>query len=144
MSIYSNTPRSFTCLTRRHKLLAHVKKDHKPNGSMYLRPQKQNWMTIAFHDNDAWKLKFVYTFWMLSLFLCLYFVVVWQWTKSNHIWIHESLCQQRSGPCLTTVIWRCRNPFSQWQRSFQRKLRSHWLKFLRRRHVAVVRQGPEL
>ena len=32
---------------------------------------------------------------------------------------------------------------SQWQRSFQWKLCSHWLKFLRQRHVAVVRQGPE-
>ena len=31
---------------------------------------------------------------------------------------------------------------SQLQRSFQRKLRSHWLKFLRQRHVAVIRQGP--
>ena len=58
-----------------------------------------------------------------------------------------------SGPCLTTAIWRCRNPFSQsiclcrnpfsqWHRRFQRKLRSHWLKFLRQRHIAVVRQGP--
>ena len=47
-----------------------------------------------------------------------------------------------TGPCVTTAIWRCRNPFSQWQRSFQRKLRSHWLKLLRQRHVAVVRQGP--
>ena len=48
----------------------------------------------------------------------------------------------RPGPCLTTAIWRCRKPFSQWQPSFQRKLRSHWLKFLRQRHVAVVRQVP--
>ena len=46
------------------------------------------------------------------------------------------------GPCLTTVIWRCRKNASQWQRSFQRKLHSHCLKFLRQRHVAVVRQGP--
>ena len=45
-------------------------------------------------------------------------------------------------PCLTTAIWRCRKPFTQWQRSFQRKLCTHWLKFLRQRHVAVVRQGP--
>ena len=45
------------------------------------------------------------------------------------------------GPCLTKAIWRCRKPFTQWQRSFQRKLRSHWLKFLRQRHVAVVWQG---
>ena len=47
-----------------------------------------------------------------------------------------------TGPCLTTAIWRCRNPFSKWERNFQRKLCSHWLKCLRQRHVAVVRQGP--
>ena len=40
------------------------------------------------------------------------------------------------------AIWRCRKNFSQWQRSFLWKLRSHWLIFLRQRHVAVVRQGP--
>ena len=40
------------------------------------------------------------------------------------------------------MIWRYRNPFSQWQHSFQRKLRFHWLKFLRQRHVAVARQSP--
>ena len=45
------------------------------------------------------------------------------------------------GPCLTTAIWRCRKNSSQWQRSFQWKLYSHWLKFLRQRHVAVVRQA---
>ena len=47
-----------------------------------------------------------------------------------------------AGPCLTTAIWRCRKNSSQWQRSFQWKLRSHRLKFLRQRHVAGVRQGP--
>ena len=31
---------------------------------------------------------------------------------------------------------------SHWQCSFRRKLRSHWLKFLRQRHVAEVRQDP--
>ena len=46
------------------------------------------------------------------------------------------------GPCLTTAIWRCHKNASQWQHSFQWKLCSHWLKFLRQRHVAVVRQGP--
>ena len=46
------------------------------------------------------------------------------------------------GPCLTTAIWCCCKPFSQWHRSFHRKLGSHWLKFLRQCHVAVVRQGP--
>ena len=45
-------------------------------------------------------------------------------------------------PCLTTAIWRCRKNSNQWQHSFQWKLYSHWLKFLRQRHVAVVRQGP--
>ena len=46
------------------------------------------------------------------------------------------------GPCLTTAIWRCHKNSSQWQHSFQWKLHSHWLKFLRQRHVAVVWQGP--
>ena len=32
------------------------------------------------------------------------------------------------GPTLITAIWRCRNHFSQWQRSFQWKLSFHWLK----------------
>ena len=48
------------------------------------------------------------------------------------------------GPCLTTAIWRCHKNSSQWQRSFQWKLHSHWLKFLWQHHVAVVRQGPVL
>ena len=47
------------------------------------------------------------------------------------------------GPCLTTAIWRCRKNSSQWRHSFQWKLSSHWLKFLRQRHVAVKR-GPAL
>ena len=50
-----------------------------------------------------------------------------------------------TGPCLTAAIWRCRKKSSQWQRSFQWKLCSHWLIFLWQRHVAVVRQtGPWL
>ena len=36
----------------------------------------------------------------------------------------------------------CRKNSSQWQHSFQWKLHSHWLQFLRQCHVAVVRQGP--
>ena len=48
-----------------------------------------------------------------------------------------------TGSCLTTAIWRCRKPFSQWQCSFQRKLRSHWVKFLRQRRVAIVKQRPD-
>ena len=46
------------------------------------------------------------------------------------------------GPCFTTATWRCRKNFSQWERSFHWKLRRHWLKFLRQRQIAVVRQGP--
>ena len=63
----------------------------------------------------------------------------------NNWWLcrrHVVLVLRAAGPSLTTAIWRCRNPFSQWRRSFQRKLHSHWLKFLRQHHVAVVKQGP--
>ena len=49
-----------------------------------------------------------------------------------------------TGLCLTIVTWRCRKNFSQRECSFHRKLRCHWLKFLRQRHIAVVRQGPGL
>ena len=44
-------------------------------------------------------------------------------------------------PC---VLLRCRKNFSQWQRSFQWKLRSHWLKFLRQHHIAVFSTGPSI
>ena len=60
-------------------------------------------------------------------------------------WIsmHFVMCcdSQSPGPCLATAIWWCHNPFSQWECSFQRKLHSHWLKFLRQHHVAVVIQA---
>ena len=49
--------------------------------------------------------------------------------------------QGSAGPCLTTVTWRCRKNFSQWERSFQRKLGCHWLKGLWQHQIAVVRQG---
>ena len=58
-------------------------------------------------------------------------------------WSQTMFAKGDPGPCLTTEIWRCRKPFSQWQRSFQRNLHSLWLKFLRQRRVAVVRQGPD-
>ena len=47
-----------------------------------------------------------------------------------------------AGPCLTTVTWRYRKTFGEWERSFHWKLSSHWLKGLRHRHIAVVTQGP--
>ena len=46
------------------------------------------------------------------------------------------------GPCITNVFATCRKNFSQWHRSFQRKLRSHWLKFLRHVAITLVIQGP--
>ena len=60
----------------------------------------------------------------------------WWWMKKIE------LVTSSPGPCLITAIWRCRKPFSRWQHSFQRKLRSHWLKFLWQHHVTIVRQGP--
>ena len=51
-----------------------------------------------------------------------------------------------TGTCLTTATRRCRKNFSQMgtQFSFFEKLRCHWLKCLRQRQIAVVRQGPGL
>ena len=46
------------------------------------------------------------------------------------------------GPCITNVFATRRKNFSQWHRSFQRKLRSHWLKFLRHVAITLVIQGP--
>ena len=59
-------------------------------------------------------------------------------------WPSPILLYGITGPCVTTAIWRCCNSFNQWQHSSQRKLRSHWLKFLWQRHVAIVKQGPGL
>ena len=44
-------------------------------------------------------------------------------------------------PCLTTATWRRKN-FSQCECSFLWKLHRHWLKSLRPRQMAVVRQDP--
>ena len=50
----------------------------------------------------------------------------------------------KPGPCITNVFATCRKNFSQWHRSFQRKLRSHWLKFLRHVAMTLVIQDPAL
>ena len=55
--------------------------------------------------------------------------------------VHAVGDEREAGPCLTTATWRCRKNFSQWERSFLWKLRFHWLKGLRQRQIAVVRQG---
>ena len=66
--------------------------------------------------------------------------------KNKLCYVQRSDCSQIKaccpGPCITAVIWHCRNPFSQWEPSFHRKLRSHWPKVLRQRYVAIVVQGP--
>ena len=49
---------------------------------------------------------------------------------------------KRPGPCITNVFATRRKNFSQWYRSFQRKLLSHWLKFLRHVAITLVIQGP--
>ena len=47
------------------------------------------------------------------------------------------------GPCITNVFATRRKNFSQWHRSFQRKLLSHWPKFLRHVAITLVIQGPD-
>ena len=49
-----------------------------------------------------------------------------------------------AGPCITNVFATRRKKFSQWYRSFQRKLLSHWLKLLRHVAITLVIQGPGL
>ena len=74
---------------------------------------------------------------------CIVQIMAWCW-HNPALGVLWSCARTSAGPCLTTAIWRCRKNSSQWQRSFQWKLHSHWLKFLWQRHVAVVRQGPGL
>ena len=88
----------------------------------------------------------------------------WYFAKAAD-WYHRALC--KLSKCFGNIcdqiydVWRdfilrrstvigttralycwC-SPHSQWQHSFQLKLRSHWLKGLRQRHIAVVIQGQE-
>ena len=62
-------------------------------------------------------------------------VFVQQCVRAN---IKETSNVRATGPCITNVFATRRKNFSQWYRSFQRKLLSHW------RHVAItlVIQGP--
>ena len=69
------------------------------------------------------------------------------WPKWPTKWVNFDLTFQGFVPKAlidnkSTWFWSCRKNFRQWQRSFQWKLRPHWLKFLRQRYVAVVVQGP--
>ena len=59
---------------------------------------------------------------------------------------YTNLCMvhatKKPGPCITNVFATRRKNFSQWHRSFQRKLLSHWLKFLRHVAIKLVIQCP--
>ena len=63
--------------------------------------------------------------------------------NASILWRHHVPCPNPdAGPCITNVFATRRKNFSQWHRSFQRKLRSHWLKFLRHVAITLVIQGP--
>ena len=89
----------------------------------------------------------------------------WHWTSQDCLrqWLGETCSRHRfsqdqvgfhrtiwqlvvqwanPGPCITNVFATRRKNFSQWYRSFQRKLLSHWLKFLRHVAITLVIQGP--
>ena len=61
--------------------------------------------------------------------------------REIHWWPVNSL-HKGPGPCITNVFATRRKNFSQWHPSFQRKLLSHWLKFLRHVAITLVIQGP--
>ena len=61
--------------------------------------------------------------------------------RGSHRWPVNSP-HKGPGPCITNVFATCRKNFSQWHHSFQRKLRSHWLKFLRHVAITLVIQDP--
>ena len=66
------------------------------------------------------------------------------WHNTWHPWLGEYRNEyfQSPGPCITNVFATHRKNFSQWYRNFQRKLLSHWLKFLRHVAITLVIQGP--
>ena len=62
--------------------------------------------------------------------------------RSYREWNMVPLLMYNTGPCITNVFATRRKNFSQWHRSFQRKLLSHWPKFLRHVAITLVIQGP--
>ena len=66
----------------------------------------------------------------------------WAYSYSKRKKMGPGLTKVGPGPCITNVLATRRKNFSQWHRSFQRKLRSHWLKFLRHVAITLVIQGP--
>ena len=79
----------------------------------------------------------------------LWNVNVWIYWSNSYCWYHEFCVRMLynvniSGPRITNVFATRPKNFSQWHRSFQRKLLSHWLKFLRHVAITLVIQGPGL
>ena len=64
------------------------------------------------------------------------------WSIAKHTGACGCYSNLGPGPCITNVFATRRKNFSQWHRSFQRKLLSHWLKFLRHVAITLVIQGP--
>ena len=72
-------------------------------------------------------------------------LVIYVYLRHNAIALITTPCllaRNLPGPCITNVFATRRKNFSQWHRSFQRKLLSHWLKFLRLVAITLVIQGP--
>ena len=85
----------------------------------------------------------------IHIHICFYYFYVNLYEYDEYIlWcficcMHPfGLCRADPGPCITNVFATRRKNFSQWHRSFQRKLLSHWLKFLRHVAITLVIQGP--
>ena len=79
----------------------------------------------------------------------IFMMTSWQGTFAALLALFEEIHRSQvdssdkgPGPCITNVFTTRRKSFSQWHRSFQRKLRSHWLKFLRHVAITLVIQGP--
>ena len=80
----------------------------------------------------------------------------WLWlgdalASANHSWAFcwgllvrglLALVTWAPGSSIASVFAARRGNFGQWHRSFQRKLRSHWLKFLRHVAATLVFAGP--
>ena len=75
---------------------------------------------------------YVYQCWPQTLAAICRTMGIWEVFMLLHI----------TGPCITNVFATRRKSFSQWHRGFHRKLRSHWLKFLRHVAITLVIQGP--
>ena len=86
--------------------------------------------SIKSSNTPAWPFRSI-----LMLFATVEFIILYQLK-------FECIHIGRTGPCITNVFATRRKNSSQWHRSFQRKLRSHWLKFLRHVAITLVIQGP--